>query len=171
MTTFQQLSTARKRLLAAAVAVAVVGLGFGTAGFGAAAIADPLPQAPVALGVAGTFAVLSQTGVTDVPSSAVTGNVGSSPITGAAILLTCPEVTGTIFSVDAAGPACKVTNSTLLTTAVGDMGVHGRRRAHEPRLRQPRRRRDRWTHLASRPLHLEHRRVNLHRRQARRGPE
>jgi hypothetical protein len=123
MTTFQQLSTARKRLLAAAVAVAVVGLGFGTAGFGAAAIADPLPQAPVALGVAGTFAVLSQTGVTDVPSSAVTGNVGSSPITGAAILLTCPEVTGTIFSVDAAGPACKVTNSTLLTTAVGDMGI------------------------------------------------
>lgn len=121
MTTFQQLSTSRKRLLAAALAVSMFGLG--TAGFGAAANADPLPQAPVSLGVAGTFAILSQTGITDVPSSAVTGNVGASPITGAATLLTCPEVTGTIFSVDAAGPACKVTNSTLLTSAVGDMGI------------------------------------------------
>ena len=121
MTKFQHLSTPRKRLLAALLAVAVVGVG--SAGFGGAAVAEPLPQAPVALGVAGTFAILSQTGVTDVPSSAVTGNVGSSPITGAAILLTCPEVTGTIFSVDAAGPACKVTDSTLLTSAVGDMGI------------------------------------------------
>jgi len=122
MTSFQQLSTSRKRLLAAALAVAVVGIG--SIGFGgAAAVAEPIPQAPVNLGVAGTFAILSQTGVTNVPSSAVTGNVGSSPITGAATLLTCPEVTGTIFSVDAAGPACKVTDATLLTTAVGDMGT------------------------------------------------
>ncbi|GAA1221119.1 ice-binding family protein [Rhodoglobus aureus] len=121
MTKFHQLSASRKRLLAAAVAVAVVGIG--TAGFGASAVAGPLPQAPVALGVAGTFAILSQTGVTDVPSSVVTGNVGASPITGAAILLTCPEVTGTIFSVDAGGPACKVTDATMLTTAIGDMGI------------------------------------------------
>ncbi|MBC7763864.1 MAG: DUF3494 domain-containing protein, partial [Candidatus Saccharibacteria bacterium] len=124
MTKFQHLSTPRKRLLAALLTVAVVGVvGVGGAGFGGAAVAGPLPQAPVALGVAGTFAILSETGVTDVPSSAVTGNVGSSPITGAAILLTCPEVTGTIFSVDAAGPPCKVTDATLLTSAVGDMGV------------------------------------------------
>src|SRR5665647_1946140 len=121
MTKFQHLSTARKRLLAAFLAVAVVGIG--SVGLGGGAVADPLPQAPVALGVAGTFAILSQTGVTDVPSSAVTGNVGTSPITGAAILLSCPEATGTIFSVDAAGPACKVTDATLLTTAVGDMGI------------------------------------------------
>ena len=121
MTKFQHLSTPRKRLLAALLAVAVVGVG--SAGLGGAAVADPLPQAPVALGVAGTFAILSQTGVTDVPSSAVTGNVGASPITGAATLLSCPEVTGTIFSVDAANPACKVTDATLLTTAVGDMGI------------------------------------------------
>ncbi|MDJ0348175.1 ice-binding family protein [Cryobacterium sp. PH29-G1] len=119
MITFQQPSTSRKRLLAAALALAVVGIG--SIGFGTTAVADPIPQAPVDLGVAGTFAILSQTGVTDVPTSAVTGNVGVSPTSGAATLLTCPEVTGTIYSVDAAGPACKVTDATLLTTAVGDM--------------------------------------------------
>jgi hypothetical protein len=78
--------------------------------------------APVNLGAAGTFAILSKSGVTDVAPSAITGDVGSSPITGAAILVSCSEVTGTIYSVDAAGPApCVVTNAALLTTAVGDM--------------------------------------------------
>jgi hypothetical protein len=82
-------------------------------------------QAPVSLGTAGTFAVLTETGVTDVYASKINGNVGSSPITGAAILLTCPEVaTGIIYSVDAAGPLpCRVTNATFLTAAVGDMGI------------------------------------------------
>ena len=79
-------------------------------------------QASVALGAAGTFAILSKTGVTDVYASAITGDVGSSPITGAAILVTCTEVTGTIFSVDAAGPLpCVVTTAPFLTSAVGDM--------------------------------------------------
>jgi hypothetical protein len=79
-------------------------------------------QAPVNLGTAGSFVLLSKTGITDVFASAITGNVGSSPITGAAILVTCSEVTGTIYSVDAAGPApCVVTNASKLTTAVGDM--------------------------------------------------
>jgi hypothetical protein len=41
-------------------------------------------QAPVDLGTAGTFAILSKTGVTDVYASVVNGDVGSSPITGAA---------------------------------------------------------------------------------------
>ena len=83
------------------------------------AAADP---APVPLGVAGTFVILTKAGITNVPTSAITGNIGTSPITGASIAgLTCPEVTGTVYSVDAAGPACKVTNDTLLTTAVSDM--------------------------------------------------
>jgi hypothetical protein len=79
-------------------------------------------QAPVNLGVAGTFAILTKSGITDVYASTINGNVGASPITGAAIGLTCPEVaTGIIYTVDAAGPLpCKVTNATLLTTAVGD---------------------------------------------------
>ena len=79
-------------------------------------------QPPVSLGAAGTFAILSKTGVTDVYASAITGDVGSSPITGAAILVTCTEVTGTIVSVDAAGPLpCTVNNASFLTLAVGDM--------------------------------------------------
>jgi hypothetical protein len=75
----------------------------------------------VNLGVAGNFVILSKSGVTNVYKSIVTGDVGTSPITGAAMLLACDEVTGTIFSVDAAGPACKITDATRLTTAVGDM--------------------------------------------------
>ncbi len=71
---------------------------------------------------ASNFAVLSKTGVTDVPASIITGNVGASPISGTAILMTCEEVTGTIYSVNAAGPLpCRVIDSTLLTTAVSDM--------------------------------------------------
>lgn len=75
----------------------------------------------VSLGVSGEFVILSKSGITNVYKSAVTGDIGTSPITGAAILLACDEVTGTIFTVDAAGPACKVTNASRLTTAVGDM--------------------------------------------------
>ena len=78
--------------------------------------------AGVNLGVAGDFVILSKSGITDVYKSTITGDVGSSPITGAAILVTCAEVTGTIYSVDAAGPLpCTVSNATRLTTAVGDM--------------------------------------------------
>jgi hypothetical protein len=77
---------------------------------------------PVNLGTAGSFAVLSKSGITDVPSSKITGNVGASPITGAAIGLTCAEVVGTIYSVNAAGPLpCRVTAPSTLTTAVSNM--------------------------------------------------
>jgi len=66
--------------------------------------------------------ILSKSGITDVYKSTITGDIGTSPITGAAIGVTCAEVTGTIYSVDAAGPLpCRVTNATKLTTAVGDM--------------------------------------------------
>jgi hypothetical protein len=78
--------------------------------------------APVTLGTAGEFAILSKSGITDVYASAVTGNVGTSPITGAALLLTCGEVTGKIVVVDAAGPLpCAVNDATSLTAAVGSM--------------------------------------------------
>jgi hypothetical protein len=77
---------------------------------------------PVNLGTAGTFAILTKTGVTDVPTSAITGDVGTSPITGAALLLPCGEVSGKVYTVDAAGPLpCAVTDPTFLTRAVGDM--------------------------------------------------
>jgi len=78
--------------------------------------------AMVNLGVAGEFAILSKSGITDVYKSSITGDVGTSPITGAALLLSCDEVVGTIYSVDAAGPLpCVVTNASRLTTAVGNM--------------------------------------------------
>jgi hypothetical protein len=87
---------------------------------GAATAAGP---APVLLGTAASFAILTKAGITDVPTSAITGDVGASPITGAAIGVTCAEVvTGTIYSVDAAGPLpCRVTDATSLTAAVSDM--------------------------------------------------
>jgi hypothetical protein len=80
-------------------------------------------QAPVSLGVATRFAILTKSGITDVPPSAINGDAGASPITGAAIHLTCAEMaTGIIYSVNAAGPLpCRVTAPTLLTTAVSNM--------------------------------------------------
>jgi hypothetical protein len=80
-----------------------------------------LLSTPVNLGSAGSFVILSKTGITDVYKSAITGDIGTSPITGAAMVISCPEVTGTIYSVDAAGPACKVTDASMLTSAVSDM--------------------------------------------------
>ncbi len=77
---------------------------------------------PVNLGKAGSFAILTKTGITDVYASAVTGDVGTSPITGAALLLRCGEVSGQVFTVDAAGPLpCAITDATFLTAAIGDM--------------------------------------------------
>ena len=78
--------------------------------------------ATVNLGVAANFAILSKTGITDVYKSAITGDIGSSPISGSAILVRCTEVAGSIYSVDAAGPLpCRLTNPSMLTTAVGNM--------------------------------------------------
>jgi len=80
--------------------------------------------APVNLGAAGNFVVLAQSEITNVPTSAVTGNVGLSPATGAGIGLTCAQVTGTIYSVDAAGPLpCLVTDATGLTAAINAKGT------------------------------------------------
>ena len=87
----------------------------------ASAVAGEGPM-PVSLGEAGTFAILSKSGITDVYRSRIVGDVGTSPITGAALLLTCKEVSGTIYTVDAAGPLpCYVTDAPFLTSAVLDM--------------------------------------------------
>ena len=76
----------------------------------------------VDLGVAGDFAILSKAGITDVYKTSITGNIGSSPITGAAILVSCAEVKGTIFTADAAGPLpFSVKSPSMLTTAVSNM--------------------------------------------------
>ncbi len=76
----------------------------------------------VDLGTADPFAILAGTGISNVPTSTITGNVGVSPASGSTISgLTCAEVTGTIYSVDAAGPACKVENGPLMVIAKNDL--------------------------------------------------
>ncbi|MEO8662445.1 MAG: Ig-like domain-containing protein, partial [Bryobacteraceae bacterium] len=91
-------------------------------------VATPLcqaaTQAPVNLGSAGNYVILAKTGITDVPPSPIVGNIGASPITGAAIHITCAEVTGTISAVDAAGPApCSLQVPDILGPAILDMAT------------------------------------------------
>ncbi|MFA9372429.1 MAG: ice-binding family protein [Labilibaculum antarcticum] len=76
----------------------------------------------VDLGVAGEFVILAKTAITSVPTSQIFGDVGTGPITGAAMTFARSEVvSGTVYSVDATGPALVVTDADRLTTAVGDM--------------------------------------------------
>jgi hypothetical protein len=81
-------------------------------------------QSTVNLGTAAPFATLAGTpNITDAGNtSVIQGNVGLSPATGAGIGLTCSQVTGTIYSVDATGPLpCRVTDGPLLVTAKNDL--------------------------------------------------
>ena len=101
---------------------ATPGAGTGTGGAGGHG------PAPVALGTAGTYVVLAQSGTTNIPTSAITGNVGLSPgaataITGFALSLpaggafsTSAQVTGNVYASDYAVPT-----PGNLTVAIGDM--------------------------------------------------
>jgi hypothetical protein len=91
------------------------GTGVGGAGRG---------PAPVIMGTASNFVILAESAMTNVPTSAVTGDVGLSPATGAGIGLTCAQVTGVIYDVDTTGPLpCTVTDTVKLTAAIGDKGT------------------------------------------------
>jgi len=82
----------------------------------------------VNLGTAGSFVVLAKSGVSTVPTSAITGDVGVSPaaasyITGFSltndstnVFATSPQVTGKLYASDYAAPT-----PSNLTTAVSDM--------------------------------------------------
>jgi hypothetical protein len=84
--------------------------------------------APVVLGTAGNYVILAKSAVSNVPTSAITGNIGLSPaaasfITGFALTLdasrvfsTSAQVTGNIYAADYAVPT-----PANLTTAVGKM--------------------------------------------------
>ena len=114
---FPTIPELHKRLVTIVLFGALIGAGV-SALFNAPASAATSPG----LGAAGTFAILAGTpNITNVPSSDITGDVGLSPATGAGIGLTCAEVDGTIFQVDAAGDPCFVTNAGLLTTAKNDL--------------------------------------------------
>jgi hypothetical protein len=93
-------------------------------------------QAPVGLGTTSNFVILTKSGVTNTGShaSVITGNIGSSPITAAAMSgVFCTEIAGTIFGVDAAyvgsgAVTCfagnpPAANKTLVDNAVLDMGT------------------------------------------------
>jgi hypothetical protein len=79
----------------------------------------------VVLGAASNFAILGSAAITNIPTSAITGSVGLTPDTGANITgfsapESCPEVVGTIYAVDGAGPACALADATLLSLAKTD---------------------------------------------------
>ncbi|TSC81997.1 MAG: hypothetical protein G01um101420_527, partial [Parcubacteria group bacterium Gr01-1014_20] len=92
--------------------------------------------APVNLLSADNFAILSRTGITNTGSHTtdITGDIGSSPITSAAMnTVFCSEVTGTIYGIDSAAEyvgsgdtMCfagnpPLANKTLVDNAVLDM--------------------------------------------------
>ncbi len=92
--------------------------------------------APVNLLSVGTnnFVILSKTGITNTGShlTAITGNIGASPITGSAMDgVFCSEITGLIYGVDAAyvGSGTQTCyhgtapDKTLVDNAVADMGT------------------------------------------------
>ena len=86
------------------------------------------PQAVVNLGKASTFVILTKSGITNVPSSKITGDMGVSPIAGTAItgfalvldssktFSKSTQVTGKIYAASYASPT-----PANLTTAVSNM--------------------------------------------------
>ncbi len=91
-------------------------------------VASPLALGAVDLGTAGNYVILSKAGVSTVPPSVISGNLGVSPIAATAVtgfsLIENPtnvfsrsvQVTGKIYAADYAGAS-----PSNLTTAVGDM--------------------------------------------------
>jgi len=82
-------------------------------------------QLPVPLGSSSNFAILASAAITNIPTSAITGDVGLTPDTGANITGfsspgSCPEIVGRLYAVDAAGPACALINANLLSNAKTD---------------------------------------------------
>ncbi|HXA47760.1 MAG TPA: ice-binding family protein [Burkholderiaceae bacterium] len=90
--------------------------------------AKVVPQKAVNLGTAGEYVVLSETGISTVPSSRLTGNIGVSPISHTAITgfsdtlsstgtyATSAQVVGKIYAADYKSPT-----PSNLTTAISDM--------------------------------------------------
>jgi hypothetical protein len=79
---------------------------------------------PVNLGSTTNFAILAGSLVSNIPTSAVTGDIGLSPAAGSKITgFGLLEVTGKIFTVDSTGPAGSVANAIKLSTAQGDLTI------------------------------------------------
>ena len=79
-------------------------------------------QATINLRSTSGFVILAGSLVSNIPTSAITGDIGLSPAAGSFITgFGLTEVTGTIYTADATGPASSVPAATLLTTAKGDL--------------------------------------------------
>jgi hypothetical protein len=103
------------------------GAGSGVGGLGHGPI-------PLDLLTAGNFAILAEVAITNIPATAVTGDVGLSPASGAGIGLSCAEVNGAIRTVSTVGPLpCRVASAALLEQAVAD----GHSAWHDGRVRPP----------------------------------
>ena len=110
------------RLLVLASLVVVLAMGTGQIAQAATVLA------PVNLGKAASFVILTKSGVTNVPTSSIVGNMGVSPIAATAItgfglvadktntFSTSPQVTGKIYAANYASPT-----PANLTTAVSNM--------------------------------------------------
>jgi len=89
---------------------------------------DPQAQEPVSLGESASFAILASAGITNIPTSVITGDIGLTPdagsnISGFSSPGTCPEVSGNVYVVDATGPACATVEPTVLADAKADAKV------------------------------------------------
>jgi hypothetical protein len=106
----------------------VAGVG-GSGGVGGTGGAGTLPAGvPVDLGTAKNYAILAESGISTVPTAAITGNLGVSPaaatfITGFSLIAdstnmfsTSPQVTGKVYAADYTAPT-----PSALTTAIADM--------------------------------------------------
>lgn len=79
-------------------------------------------QATVNLQSAAGYIILAGSLISNVPTSALTGDIGLSPAAGSKITgFGGGEITGTIYTVDASGPAGSVPNAAGLTVAKGDL--------------------------------------------------
>ncbi|NCP83987.1 MAG: DUF3494 domain-containing protein [Bacteroidetes bacterium] len=83
----------------------------------------PVGPLPVNMLSVEGFAILAYAAVTNVPSSAIKGDVGLTPISGSFIDLSQVEVTGFIYTVDANGPAGSIESPVMLTVAKGDLTI------------------------------------------------
>jgi len=76
---------------------------------------------PVDLRSTANFRILAGAAITSTGHGNIHGDVGASPIAGSAIGMTQAQVQGTIYAVDASGPAGSVIAPALLTAAKGDL--------------------------------------------------
>ena len=91
-----------------------------TANFQTLNSAGPMP---INLRSTARFTILAGAAITTTGGGIINGDIGASPITGAAIGIPPPQVNGTIFAVDAAGTQAPnvVIDPVLLTKAKGDL--------------------------------------------------